>query len=42
MLWDKEKQCWHDKMANDVVVPVDGVSGGALAVTAYATSAQSP
>jgi|SRR5687767_3724586 uncharacterized RDD family membrane protein YckC len=23
MLWDKEKQCWHDKVANDVVVPVD-------------------
>ncbi len=23
MLWDKEKQCWHDKMANDVVVPVE-------------------
>jgi uncharacterized RDD family membrane protein YckC len=22
MLWDKEKQCWHDKVANDVVVPV--------------------
>jgi uncharacterized RDD family membrane protein YckC len=22
MLWDKEKQCWHDKMASDVVVPV--------------------
>jgi uncharacterized RDD family membrane protein YckC len=22
MLWDKEKQCWHDKLANDVVVPV--------------------
>jgi uncharacterized RDD family membrane protein YckC len=22
MLWDKEKQCWHDKMANDLVVPV--------------------
>jgi uncharacterized RDD family membrane protein YckC len=22
MLWDKEKQCWQDKMANDVVVPV--------------------
>jgi uncharacterized RDD family membrane protein YckC len=22
MLWDKEKQCWHDKPANDVVVPV--------------------
>ena len=21
MLWDKEKQCWHDKAANDVVVP---------------------
>jgi len=21
MLWDKEKQCWQDKMANDVVVP---------------------
>jgi uncharacterized RDD family membrane protein YckC len=23
MLWDKEKQCWHDKFATDVVVPVD-------------------
>jgi uncharacterized RDD family membrane protein YckC len=23
MLWDREKQCWHDKLANDVVVPVD-------------------
>ena len=22
MLWDKEKQCWHDKTANSVVVPV--------------------
>jgi uncharacterized RDD family membrane protein YckC len=22
MLWDKEKQCWHDKLAADVVVPV--------------------
>lgn len=22
MLWDKEKQTWHDKMANTVVVPV--------------------
>ena len=22
MLWDKEKQCWHDKIASDVVVPV--------------------
>ena len=21
MLWDKEKQTWHDKFANDVVVP---------------------
>ena len=21
MLWDDEKQCWHDKMSNDVVVP---------------------
>jgi uncharacterized RDD family membrane protein YckC len=21
MLWDREKQCWQDKMANDVVVP---------------------
>ena len=21
MLWDKEKQCWHDKFASDVVVP---------------------
>jgi uncharacterized RDD family membrane protein YckC len=23
MLWDREKQTWHDKAANDVVVPVD-------------------
>jgi uncharacterized RDD family membrane protein YckC len=23
MLWDTEKQCWHDKFANDVVVPAD-------------------
>jgi uncharacterized RDD family membrane protein YckC len=23
MLWDKEKQCWHDKAAGSVVVPVD-------------------
>lgn len=23
MLWDKEKQTWHDKMAGAVVVPVD-------------------
>jgi uncharacterized RDD family membrane protein YckC len=23
MLWDKEKQTWHDKVANDVVVPAD-------------------
>jgi uncharacterized RDD family membrane protein YckC len=22
MLWDSEKQCWHDKFANDYVVPV--------------------
>lgn len=22
MLWDREKQCWHDKAANCVVVPV--------------------
>jgi uncharacterized RDD family membrane protein YckC len=22
MLWDKEKQTWHDKLANTVVVPV--------------------
>ena len=21
MLWDKESQCWQDKMANDVVIP---------------------
>jgi uncharacterized RDD family membrane protein YckC len=21
MLWDNEKQCWHDKMSHDVVVP---------------------
>lgn len=23
MLWDREKQCWQDKAANSVVVPVD-------------------
>jgi uncharacterized RDD family membrane protein YckC len=23
MLWDSEKQCWHDKLAGSVVVPVD-------------------
>jgi uncharacterized RDD family membrane protein YckC len=23
MLWDREKQCWHDKIAGTVVVPVD-------------------
>ena len=23
MLWDKEKQTWHDKIANTVVVPVE-------------------
>jgi uncharacterized RDD family membrane protein YckC len=22
MLWDGEKQCWHDKLCTDVVVPV--------------------
>jgi len=22
MLWDPERQCWHDKAARDVVVPV--------------------
>jgi len=24
MLWDPEKQCWHDKLAGDVVVHSDG------------------
>lgn len=24
MLWDSEKQCWHDNLANDVVVPTRG------------------
>jgi uncharacterized RDD family membrane protein YckC len=23
MLWDKENQCWQDKIASDVVVPTD-------------------
>jgi uncharacterized RDD family membrane protein YckC len=23
MLWDKERQCWHDKFASDVVVPTE-------------------
>lgn len=28
MLWDREKQCWHDKMATDVVVPVSAYPVG--------------
>ncbi len=28
MLWDKEKQCWHDKLASDVVVPVSAYPVG--------------
>ena len=28
MLWDKEKQTWHDKLANDVVVPTDAYPVG--------------
>jgi uncharacterized RDD family membrane protein YckC len=23
MIWDKERQCWHDKLIGDVVVPID-------------------
>jgi uncharacterized RDD family membrane protein YckC len=23
MLWDKERQCWHDKLVGSVVVPTD-------------------
>jgi uncharacterized RDD family membrane protein YckC len=36
MLWDGERQCWHDKMASDVVVPVAAypVSGVAPAAVA--------
>jgi uncharacterized RDD family membrane protein YckC len=25
MLWDPQRQCWHDKFAHDVVVPEDAV-----------------
>jgi len=28
MLWDSEKQCWHDKFASDVVVPVSSYPVG--------------
>ncbi len=28
MLWDDEKQCWHDKLASDVVVPVSAYPTG--------------
>ncbi len=28
MLWDKENQTWHDKMANAVVVPTDAYPVG--------------
>jgi uncharacterized RDD family membrane protein YckC len=28
MLWDKERQTWHDKFANDVVVPVSAYPTG--------------
>jgi uncharacterized RDD family membrane protein YckC len=31
MLWDSEKQCWHDKMASDVVVPVSAYPVGPVA-----------
>jgi uncharacterized RDD family membrane protein YckC len=31
MLWDSEKQCWHDKMARDVVVPVNAYPVGPVA-----------
>jgi uncharacterized RDD family membrane protein YckC len=27
MLWDPEKQCWHDKFARDLVVPVEAPYG---------------
>jgi uncharacterized RDD family membrane protein YckC len=33
MLWDPEKQCWHDKMASDVVVPVSAYPVGVTGVT---------
>jgi uncharacterized RDD family membrane protein YckC len=28
MLWDKESQCWQDKLANSVVVPVSAYPTG--------------
>jgi uncharacterized RDD family membrane protein YckC len=28
MLWDNEKQCWHDKFASDVVVPTSSYPVG--------------
>ncbi len=28
MLWDKENQTWHDKMATSVVVPVSAYPVG--------------
>ena len=31
MLWDREKQTWHDKVSNAYVVPADAVLTGAAA-----------
>ncbi len=39
MLWDREKQTWHDKMASDVVVPVSAYPvGPPLEEPGYPTS----
>ncbi len=37
MLWDKEKQCWHDKFASCVVVPADAypAQSGSVSGQAY-------
>ena len=43
MLWDKEKQTWHDKFATDVVVPVDAYPGEQLAeLSAREAGARAP
>ncbi len=31
MLWDREKQTWHDKVASAYVVPADAVATGGVA-----------
>jgi uncharacterized RDD family membrane protein YckC len=39
MLWDREKQCWHDKFAGSVVVPLSAYPVGTSTGTYSSTGA---